>query len=92
MGYGQGGGGMSEVWDVKEIDICTSRDRENWIKITVFPTWFKIELEPLDGRGKGYMEVLDLDAACRLRDFLTYALGGRQMAGASVSMNEEVMP
>ena len=80
---------MNEVWDVKEIDICTSRSREDWIKITVFPEWFKIELEPLDGQGKGYME-LDLDVACRLRDFLTYALGGRQVAGASISMDEEV--
>ncbi len=83
---------MSEVWDVKEIDICTSQSREDWIKITVFPEWFKIELEPLDGQGKGYMETLDLDVACRLRDFLVYALGGRRVAGTSTSKDKEVMP
>ncbi|MBF0165081.1 MAG: hypothetical protein HQM01_11370 [Magnetococcales bacterium] len=79
-----------EVWDVKEIDICTSRSREDWIKIAVFPTWFSISLEPLNGCGKGHMDAMDLEAAIRLRDFLIYALGSRQMGDAGFQRNGRV--
>ncbi|MEO5346520.1 MAG: hypothetical protein H7834_09105 [Magnetococcus sp. YQC-9] len=81
-------GTTEEIWDVKEINICTSRSRENWMKISIFPGWFNIYLEPLDGCGKGHMETIDLEAAFRLRDFLIYALGSRQMGNAVLQRNE----